>query len=50
MKVYLENRHKIANHNIRHAKGEVSYSLAMNHFGDVVISNKQTRGGQMDKL
>lgn len=37
MKVYLENRHKIAQHNIRHARGEVSYSLAMNHFGDLVF-------------
>ena len=36
MKVYLENRHKIARHNALHQKGEVSFSMEMNHFGDLV--------------
>jgi len=36
MKVYLENRHKIARHNALHQKGEVSFSMEMNHFGDLL--------------
>ena len=36
MKVYLENRHKIARHNALHQKGEVTFSMEMNHFGDLV--------------
>ena len=36
MKVYMENRHKVARHNILFEKGEKSYTLAMNHFGDLV--------------
>lgn len=36
MKVYLENRHKIAKHNARFEKGEVSFKMDMNHFGDLL--------------
>lgn len=40
MKVYLENRHKIAKHNARYEKGEVTFKMDMNHFGDLVIYTK----------
>ncbi|CAN7951091.1 unnamed protein product, partial [Ixodes pacificus] len=36
LKIYMENRHKIAKHNEKYARGEVSYSLAMNEFGDML--------------
>lgn len=42
MKVYLENRHKIAKHNARFEKGEASFKMEMNHFGDLVIFLKLT--------
>ena len=35
-KVYMENRHKIARHNARFQKGEVSFTMEMNHYGDLV--------------
>ena len=35
-KVYIENRHKIARHNLQAANGEHTYTMAMNHFGDMV--------------
>ncbi|KZS03727.1 Cathepsin L [Daphnia magna] len=35
-KVYMENRHKIARHNARFHKGEVSFTMEMNHFGDLL--------------
>lgn len=35
-KIFLQNSHMIARHNIRHAKGEVSYNLGMNQFGDML--------------
>lgn len=38
LKVYLENRHKIARHNTRNQFGDVSYTLAMNKYGDLVSS------------
>ena len=34
MKVYMENKVKIAKHNQKANKGEKSYFLKMNHFGD----------------
>lgn len=40
-KVYLENRHKIARHNARFQKGEVSFTMEMNHFGDLVKKKKK---------
>jgi len=36
LKVYLENRHKIARHNTRNQFGDVSYTLAMNKYGDLL--------------
>lgn len=36
MKVFLENREKVAQHNARFAKGEETFTLAMNKFGDLV--------------
>lgn len=36
MKIYMENRLKIARHNAKYANNEVSYKLAMNEFGDLV--------------
>lgn len=36
LKIYMENRHKIAKHNERFSRGEVSYSMAMNEFGDLL--------------
>lgn len=32
----MDNKHKIARHNKMYENGEVSYELAMNHFGDMV--------------
>lgn len=34
--IYMQNSHMIARHNIRHARGEVSYRLKMNQFGDML--------------
>lgn len=36
MTIYLQNRDMIAAHNARFEKGEVSYSMKMNQFGDMV--------------
>jgi cathepsin L len=36
MKVYLENRHRIAQHNRRQANGLKSYTLGMNKYGDIM--------------
>lgn len=36
MKIYMENKHKINTHNKLYEKGEVSYKLAMNHYGDIL--------------
>lgn len=36
MKIFADNMHKIAAHNMLHEKGKVSYTLAMNQFGDMV--------------
>merc|ERR1711928_116202 len=35
MTIYLQNRDMIAAHNARFEKGEVSYSMKMNQFGDM---------------
>jgi len=35
-KIFLQNSHMIARHNLLHAKGEVSYHLGMNEFGDLL--------------
>ncbi|XP_067006630.2 cathepsin L1 [Anabrus simplex] len=36
MKVYMENRELIAEHNARYAMKEVTFSMAMNEFGDLL--------------
>merc|ERR1712137_1074612 len=36
MQVFLDNHHGIAQHNTRHKNGEVSYTLAMNKYGDLL--------------
>lgn len=36
LKVFMENKHKIANHNKRAANGQKGYTLAMNSFGDLL--------------
>jgi len=36
MKVFLDNRDKIAAHNARFENGEVSFNMAMNKFGDLL--------------
>lgn len=38
-KIFLENKRKIIIHNKLYEAGEVSYKLAMNHFGDMVNIN-----------
>ncbi|XP_046669393.1 procathepsin L-like [Homalodisca vitripennis] len=35
MKIFMDNKNKIAKHNSRFEKGEVSFKLAMNHYGDM---------------
>jgi len=36
MKIFMENKHKIAKHNQQFSKGAVGYQLAMNRFGDLL--------------
>jgi len=36
LKVFLDNKHKIAKHNTRYLNGLVSYKLAMNKYGDML--------------
>lgn len=36
LKIFMENKRRIAQHNAHYHKGKVSYKLAMNHFGDMV--------------
>lgn len=36
LKIYMENKAKIAKHNQKASRGEKSYFLKMNHFGDQV--------------
>lgn len=36
MKIYAENKHKIAKHNQRFQKGLVSYELKQNKYGDML--------------
>lgn len=36
MKIFMENKHKIAKHNMRAANGLKTYHLAMNKFGDLL--------------
>lgn len=36
MKVFMENKYRINRHNKRYERGEVSYTMKMNQFGDMV--------------
>lgn len=36
MKIYMDNKHKIALHNRKYKLGQVGYKLKMNKFGDMV--------------
>lgn len=36
MKIFMENKHKIAKHNAKFARGEVSYKLGLNKYADMV--------------
>lgn len=36
MKIFLENKKLIAEHNQQYALGKTSFRVAMNHFGDMV--------------
>jgi len=50
MQVFLDNRQGIARHNTRHLNGEVSYTLAMNKYGDLLHHEfVTTMNGYTDK-
>ncbi|KAG8293399.1 Cathepsin L [Homalodisca vitripennis] len=36
MKIFMDNKNKIAKHNTRFERGQVSFKLAMNHYGDML--------------
>jgi len=36
MKIYMENKRLIARHNLAFERGEATYKMAMNHFGDLL--------------
>merc|ERR1711981_1047910 len=36
MKIFMENKQKIAKHNTRFHKGHHAYDLEMNHYGDLL--------------
>jgi len=39
LKIFMENKGKIARHNKKAHRGEVSFFMKMNHFGDQVSLN-----------
>merc|ERR1719491_2923843 len=41
MKIYMENKQKIAKHNTRFYKGHHNYQLEMNHYGDLLAHEFQ---------
>lgn len=41
MKIYLDNKRKIVEHNRKYELNEVTYKLGMNKYGDMVSSEKQ---------
>jgi len=51
--IWTSNMDKILGHNVRHVKGEVSYDMAMNAFGDMTFeefrSHKTCYGGNLGK-
>lgn len=36
MKIFMENKHKIAKHNAKFARGEVSFKMGLNKYADMV--------------
>merc|ERR1719273_1043930 len=36
MKIFMENKQRIAKHNTRYHKGHHNYKLEMNHYGDLL--------------
>lgn len=40
MKIFLDNKRKIVEHNRRYKMKEVGYKLGMNKYGDMVSSEK----------
>lgn len=36
MKIYMDNKHKIQQHNKQYEQGSVSFKMEMNHFGDLL--------------
>lgn len=40
MKIFLDNKRKIVEHNRRYEMKEVNYKLGMNKYGDMVSSEK----------
>ncbi len=42
MKIFMENKAKIARHNLRAHKGQHNYFLKMNHYGDLVIADVES--------
>ena len=43
MKIYMENKQKVARHNAKAAQGHYSYHLKMNKYGDMVSRNLDNR-------
>lgn len=41
MKIFLDNKRKIAEHNRKYEMKEVSYALGMNKYGDMVSFEKK---------
>lgn len=39
MKIFMENKHKIAIHNRKYEMKQISYKLEMNKYGDMVSSS-----------
>merc|ERR1711963_167986 len=38
MKIFMENKQRIAKHNTRYFQGHHSYKLEMNHYGDLFMT------------
>lgn len=43
MKIFMENRHKIAKHNAAYEQGKKKFKLALNKYGDMVNMNSKYR-------
>lgn len=41
MKIFMDNKHKIAKHNGNYEMNKVSYKLKMNKYGDMVSNNRK---------